>query len=290
MDLQFYHWLNKKYPQNYIIKKPLIGTLIFLAFCLAFVVLYKPLNPRGARFFSLEFTMVIYFSSLSIPIFFLIKILKSVRYFSNPDEWTLLKEIISVVYILLGMGIALYFAGFFVEIPAHRWNLTTFLDSCSRAFLVGIIPLAFFSIINYRYLFVTDIIRNYSPDVQTSSPEQTEQLIRIDSQLKKEELSFYPSQLLYAESDSNYVVFHLKIGDQVQKKIIRNSISNIELQLSETSFIIRTHRAYIVNIKQVISQKGNTLGFRLKLNDIDAVIPVSRQKSKDFDQLIKRYR
>ena len=114
-------------------------------------------------------------------------------------------------------------------------------------------------------------------------------MIRIASQLNKEELSFYPSQFIYAEADGNYVVFYLNINNQIQKKIIRNSINTIAQQLSSIPYLIRTHRGFIVNVKQVISQKGNTLGYRLKLGGIDDIIPVSRQNAKEFDQLLRQY-
>jgi len=283
------NWLKKKYPQNYILKNPIIGTMIFLAFCLGFAIIYKPLNVHEARFFSFGFTMAIYLGALSIPVFFLIKILKSIRYFSNPNEWTIFKEIVSIAFVLLGMGIALYFIGFLMELPAHRWNLLTILDSCEHAFLVGIIPFAFFTMINYRHLFVTDIVRNFNPDAHLPVTDQPEELIRIGSRLKKEELNIYPSQFVYAESDGNYVVFHLNVNNQIQKKIIRNSINIIAEQLSAIPYFIRTHRGFIVNVKKITSQKGNTLGYRLKLEGTDDIIPVSRQNAREFDQLLKRY-
>lgn len=163
MVTQFYKLLNKNYPQNLILQKPYIGTLIFLAFCFGFVVLYKPLDLHQARFFNFELTMAIYLGALSIPVFFIVKILKTISYFSNPEEWTILKEIISVAMVLLGMGIALYFIGFLMEVPGKRWNLPTILDSCLHAFLVGIIPFMFFTVINYRHLFATDMVRDFIP-------------------------------------------------------------------------------------------------------------------------------
>lgn len=145
--------LNKNYPRNFIIEKPYAGTLIFLAFCFGFIVLYKPLNTHEARFFSFGITMAIYLGVLAVPIFFIIKILKKLRYFSNPDEWTILKEILAIGFVLFGMGISIYFIGFLMEVPGGRWNLPTFLDSCINAFLVGIIPFMFFTATNYRHLF-----------------------------------------------------------------------------------------------------------------------------------------
>lgn len=196
----------------------------------------------------------------------------------------------SIVFILIGNGISIYFMGFLMEGTGDRWNLYTFFNSCIISFLIGIIPFLFFTATNYRHLFVTDIEKSFKPDLNSTSLQRSEKLMEINSQLKKEELSFYPGQLIYAESDSNYVVFHLNVDNQVRKKTIRNSIGNIEQQLSEIPFYMRTHRAFIVNVKQVASQKGNTLGYRLKFNGIDTMVPVSRQKTRDFDQLLKQYR
>jgi hypothetical protein len=290
MGSRIFNWMHKKYPQNFILQKPYIGTLIYVVFCFGFVILYKPFNAHASRFPSFAVTMAIYFCSVAIPVFIIITSLKRFRYLSDPNEWTFLKEILSIVIVLLGMGIVIYFIGFIMEPPADRWNLSTLLDSCKQASLIGLIPFLFFAGINYRYLFVTEVVKNYSPDNHFSSAEQTEDLLQIISSLKKEELSFYPSQFVYAESDGNYVVFHLNVNQQIQKKIIRNSINNIEHQLKIIPYLIRIHRAYIVNAKEVISQKGNTLGYRLKLNGINAEIPVSRQKTRVFDQCLRQYR
>lgn len=281
-------WLNKKYPQNYIIKNPSIGAMIFLIFCVCFVIIYKPLQVHESRFFSYELTVIIYCTIVALPLIGLVKILKSLRFFSGPDDWTILKEIISIVVWLSGMGITVYFLGFLLESPGERWNLRTFFNSMLSAFLIGIIPFVFFTIINYRYLFVTDIIKKFNTDINSIIPEKSEELIRIASRLKKEELEFYPGQFIYAESDGNYIVFHLYLEKQIKKRVIRNSINNIEQQLSEIPYFFRTHRAYIVNVKKVSSQKGNTLGYRLKLSGIDAEIPVSRQKTRDFDNIMKQ--
>ena len=290
MVFQISKSLNKWYPQNYIIKNPLIGSLFFLGFCIFFVIIYKPLQTHESHFFSYNLTVAVYCFIVTIPLFGLLTILRSIKFFSNPEDWTVLKELLTVFISLIVMGVAVYFSGFLLEPPSQRWNLITFLDSLLSAFLIFVVPLSFFSIINYRYLLVSDIIKQFNTaEVYLRSSVEPKELIRIESQLKKEELSFYPNQFIYAESDGNYTTFHLKLEDQTKTKIIRNSISNIEQQLSVIPFLFRTHRAYIVNVRTVSSQKGNTLGSRLKLIGIDKEIPVSRQKTRDFDQIMKQY-
>jgi hypothetical protein len=289
MALRVSKWLNKKYPQNFIMRNPYAGAMIFMVICVFFVIIYKPLQVHRSRFFSYELTVAIYCSLVAIPLIGLVRILKLIKIFSNPGEWTILKEIIFIVTWLLGMGITVYFAGFLLETSGQRWNLPTFFNSLTSSFLIGIVPLLFFTIINYRYLFVTEIEKNFDTDNNSELPGKPEALIRIGSRLKKEVLEFYPSQFIYAESDGNYIVFYLNVENQIKNKVIRNSINNIEQQLSSIPFFYRTHRAFIINLKKVSSQKGNTLGFRLKLTGTDTEIPVSRQKAKDFDQILKLY-
>ena len=289
MVILIFKLFNKSYPQNYIIKNPFTGSLVFLLFCIFFVVIYQPLQVHESRFFSYNITVAIYCLIVTIPLFGLVRILKNIKYFSNPDEWTITKEILTVTLLLLCIGIIVYFSGFLLEPPDHRWTLKTFFDSLISSFLIFAVPFCFFSLINYRYLLVSDFIKQYNTDTISSEQGEIEELIRIESQLKKEELSFYPSQFIYAESDGNYTVFNLNLENQIKKKVIRNSISNIEYQLSGIPYLFRTHRAFIVNLKKVSSQKGNTLGYRLKLSCVESEIPVSRQKTRDFDHVLKRY-
>jgi hypothetical protein len=283
-------WLNIKYPQNYIIKNPFTGTLIIALFVFGFTVLYKPFSTHAARAFSYEATMAIYSLLSGIFIFLSIKILKTIKYFSNTKDWTIFKEFLSVFLVLFVLGIAIYLLGFFIETSAQRWNISTFLNSFKGAFLTGIIPLFFFTAINYPYLFSESIDLNIGNVAITGQENQpSEDLIQISSQLKKEDLSFYPSQFLYAESDGNYVVFYLSINSLVKKEIIRNSINSIEKQLSGIPYFLRIHRAFIVNLKKVRSKQGNTLGYMIKLSETEIKIPVSRNNTKDFNKLSALY-
>ncbi len=286
---QAYKWLNRKYPQNYIIRKPYIGAVIIAIFCLVFVSIYKPLNTHEAVNLSYEATMAIYCFGAAISVMILIRVLKMTKFFSIKEDWTLLKELVAVAIILLGMGLTIYFIAFFMEVPTQRWNVSTFLNSVKYAYLIGIIPFTFFTILNYRYLLPWDVEISEAAANKASGIEPSEKLIQISSKLKKEELSFYPSQFIYASSDSNYVDFYLHQDNKIKKETIRNSMSSIEQQLSKIPYIVRTHRAYIVNMKKILKKQGNTLGYRLEVTDIDSEIPVSRQNTRIFDNLFRQY-
>lgn len=288
MNNPVYKWLNKKYPQNFIIKHSLVGSAISLVSCLGFLVLYRPLGTHESRPLGYVSTMAVYCFILAISVLVMIRVLRSIKYFSDTEEWTILKECISILFILVGMGIFVYFAAFLVEEPSQRWNLSTFFNSCKYAFLIGVIPFLFFTLMNSHYFYAYSV---RPENRQSSNPEdeQSEKIIQIDSKLKKEKLNFYPDQFLYATSDGNYVVFFLNRNNKVEKEVIRNSINNIEEQLSQIPSIVRTHRAFIVNIRKVYLKKGNALGYQLKLSNIDVEIPVSRQNIKTFDQQFYKF-
>jgi hypothetical protein len=281
--------LHKRLPKNFILKNPLWGTLILLGFFFFFSILYKPFHFHESRTLSYGVTFAFYIIILFIPVFNCLLLLNRVPYFSGEADWKLIKEILSILIILFCVGMTLYFAGFIMEGPSDRWNLATIWGSLKYASLIVIIPLIFFTISNYRYLFAHDILQYYNNTKNQSSLIEPENVVQISSQLKKEELSFYPDQFIFAESDGNYVVFHLFRNNQHIKKIIRNSINDIEQQLTPIRFIMRTHRAFIVNLKKVVSKKGNSLGYRLKLSDSDIEVPVSRINTENFDQQMKQF-
>jgi hypothetical protein len=284
------NWFSTKYPQNYIIKNPLKGALIINLFIFCFAALYKPLNTHAAGALSYDTTMAFYCFLSGVFLYVSLKILKTISFFSNSNDWSILKEFISVIIVLFLLGIAIYFLGFLIEPSGQRWNVPTLLNSFKGAFLAGIIPLAFFTAINYRFLFWQSVIYKDENNM-SSEPEkqQKESLIRISSQLKKEELSFYPSQFIYAESEGNYVVFYLSQNGVIKKEVIRNSINSIEQQLADIPYFLRTHRAFIVNLKKVTGKQGNTLGYMIKLSGNESRIPVSRKNTRIFNTHLTQY-
>jgi len=275
--------LKMKYPQNYIIRKPVFGALVLFVFSLGFVLLYHPLDTQKSFYFNFEMTMVFYAIVASFFAWLAIVLLKRIPFFSNIEDWSLLKEVISAYLVLQVMGGTIFLFAFIIESPTEeiRWNFFTFLDSCKYSFLIGIFPFAFFTAINYKFLLL-----NFVASVNEFQEEKKQELIiNISSSLKKESLSFYANELLFVTSDGNYVFFYLFRNRKVIKVPIRNSISNIEDQLKRIPYYFRCHRAFIVNLNMVQYKKGNAWGYHLSISNCEDKIPVSRKNVKAFDTL-----
>ena len=278
MDLS----LKTPYPRNFLLRNPLAGAGVLFAFILGFVLLYRPLNASESRWFGYELTMLVYSLSIALCAWFTITMLRRIPFFSGEKVWTLGKELLSIYLVLQFMGIALFLMAFVMETPTgiSRWNLATFLDSCKYAFLIGILPFAFFSALNARYWHgLTGTGKKGVEMVDPGFP------VEVRSTLKKESLRFMSGEFLFAMADGNYAVFHLYRDGQLKKIPIRNSISNLATQFQDIPGFFRCHRAFIVNTAKVISRKGNALGYQLGIQHTDIRVPVSRQNVKSFDKL-----
>ncbi|MCF8236355.1 MAG: LytTR family transcriptional regulator [Bacteroidales bacterium] len=230
--------------------------------------------------------MLIYCAMISVSELVAALIISRTNCFSKKGNWTIASELLSIVMILTSIGISAYFAGFIMESNVSRWNFSTFFDSFYRSVLIALIPVVFPSLLNIRYAFEQLSFRTYENKWQNKSGEVPEKLININSRAKKEHLSFYPDEFIYAESKGNYVNFHLIRQEKSVEVTIRNSITDIENQLAAFPDFMRIHRAFIVNLKKIASRNGNALGYRLSLLGCDDIIPVSRQKAREFEQLM----
>lgn len=278
----------KPFPQNFLLKKPVAGAAVISLFNFVFVMIYQPAQTHPGYFLSYEMTMAAYCAGVGFAAFLAIFLIKKTRFFSNPDEWNFLKEFYAIFIVVFAMGTAVYFMAFLIEEPAYRWNLETLAGSYIGTFLIAGIPLYLFTAINLNQLFQTKLMHSeHGREFEKNGAN--EELITINSPLKKEDLSFYLSEFLYAESEGNYVNFYLIRENEIHKKVIRSSISSVEDQLSDFPFLLRTHRAFIVNLKKVEEANGNTLGFRLRIHKISEEIPVSRRHTGTFRELFKQF-
>src|SRR6056297_2166109 len=102
-------WLKKSYPRNYLIRHPFQGAGIITLFLLGFVLIYRPLQAHETGALTYAQTMAIYCVAAGIAILGFILLLRRLSLFSALKEWTFGKEILFILLVLTGMGIAIYF-------------------------------------------------------------------------------------------------------------------------------------------------------------------------------------
>ncbi len=163
--------------------------------------------------------------------------------------------------------------------------------SSSEAFAIGIFPVSFIVIFNYiaklkMNLKESTILNEELLNKHSNSEKSQITKVNLTSESGNESIEFDLNNLLFIESTSNYVIVKFEIGNKIQEKILRSSLTRIEKILSEFNNIFRCHRTYLVNIDNAKNIIGNSQGYKLIFsNSIE--IPVARGKSKSLKALLK---
>jgi DNA-binding LytR/AlgR family response regulator len=96
----------------------------------------------------------------------------------------------------------------------------------------------------------------------------------------KDSLTVFPGELLYMESAGNYIQIHYRANGQMSQKTLRATLSQMEEQLLDYPFLVRCHRAFIVNSCQIEKIRGANLW----LKSAKTKIPVSKTYKKSLSQ------
>ncbi len=101
----------------------------------------------------------------------------------------------------------------------------------------------------------------------------------------KIKFSVQTQDILVLESTDNYVTVYYYLENKVQRKLLRNTLKNLEDMLKD-KYIVRCHRSYMVNIQNVdfVQKEGKKMNLRIK--QFDRTIPVSQKYSSLFIDLL----
>ena len=113
-------------------------------------------------------------------------------------------------------------------------------------------------------------IEKYEQDVLNKS-------IEFISENSSENLTLHVSEVAFIKSADNYVEIVYKEGNDYKKKLIRNTMKNVELQIKQYSNFIRCHRICIVNLHFIEKLNRNDHNHWLTIKGYDELVPVSRQ-------------
>jgi hypothetical protein len=113
-----------------------------------------------------------------------------------------------------------------------------------------------------------------------NQPDQ-KHLISFKDEYGKIKFSLQTTDLLLLESTDNYVSLYFLSGGKPQRKLIRNTLKNLENTLIDNS-IIRCHRSFMVNTRNIefVQKKGKKL--LIKIRGMEKDIPVSEIYSSLF--------
>ncbi|MDN5203469.1 LytTR family DNA-binding domain-containing protein [Fulvivirgaceae bacterium BMA10] len=151
----------------------------------------------------------------------------------------------------------------------HLTSLVMFSKTLKYTFLVAVIPYGMFIFYFYHKEKIIDsgktnnIIRNDN------------QFIHFKDENGKVRISLLSSDIILLESQDNYVSIHYLNNKDIQKYLLRISMTSLEEQLKGTG-LIRCHRRFVVNLNKVLRINHTSKNLKLILNvPSNQLVPVS---------------
>ncbi|MCG6914470.1 LytTR family transcriptional regulator [bacterium BMS3Abin03] len=145
-------------------------------------------------------------------------------------------------------------------------------------------------LVNQYYLLKKHLktANNINSSIKTSTEQSTigfaANLLEFEIDRFKK-VNIEPENLIYIEAFGNYINV-IYADNDIKKITVRETITNIEDKMEGVIIIYRPHRSYLVNLQKVEKITGDSQGLKLHLKSIDKVIPVSRNKIKEFRERI----
>ena len=203
------------------------------------------------------------------------------------SKWTVMKQIVWQTGVLFSIGLAnfLYSSYFF----HFSNNVNAFFYYQLYTVLVGIIPIVVITVTVQNRLLTENlkIANEYNNNfaLKTNRPFGEEKVCLL-AENSKDKLEVNSSDLIYITSTGNYIQVYYQKQNELKSILLRNTLKQTEDELKEFHFIVKCHRAFLVNKNKVIRVKGNSQGLRLVLDGTNEEIPVSRNLSKSLMDII----
>lgn len=270
-------YINRPYRR---IKENWKLTVIISLFIALFMLLFQPF---GLSTYKSDYRWIVFlgygaitFVILTVNLFVLTRLFS--KWFEN---WTIGKQMLWLTWIIFTIGTANYLYSSII-FPMFA-GMKGFLLFQAFTLIVGVFPVVILTLVSYNIKLkhnlktaaeVNDLL------VTKPTASQTEEMVAIIADNGKDKLEVELSNLLYIESVGNYIqptYFH---DGKITKMLLRGTIKRIEMETTHLASLVKCHRAFIVNINQVESIKGNSQELRLQLKNGDIEIPVSRNNSQ----------
>ncbi len=101
--------------------------------------------------------------------------------------------------------------------------------------------------------------------------------VDIYSHNRAERLYVKYKQIIWIKSSDNYAeIYYLTEEGGFEKKVLRNTLKDIESQLTADRDIIRCHRTALINSRYVEKIVKNYSGYALRVKYLEEKVPVSR--------------
>ena len=292
--------LNRPAPLNVEPKQDLKNSFLTGVFVSVFLLVFQPFglsaNEPGLKYVLIAGYGFVSFLVIATNLIFLPKWLKKTFI---EERWTAAKEILWYLWIVFAVGLAIFLFACLVNslYPFFRLGfnaLLYFLYFIIMTMVVALFPIVFWTLLGQSRRLRSNLRaaedisgRILTREIRPAGDESLSHPVVLIAENGKDQYAFDAGAILFISALGNYVEVTEKT-DKIRAVLIRSSLRRIENQLGECSFLVRCHRAYIVNTKKIRKAAGNAQGLSLMLEDTDKNIPVARAYARPFKERLNR--
>lgn len=214
--------------------------------------------------------------------------------FYEDERWTVGKHLLNNLFIFFFIAVGLWLYSDWIFGWGLRWDI--FCSFLASTVVVGIFPTAFFVMLNRNRFLASHLQKAMEMNQYLQKAESIPNCNRMENGKEyivfsggtKESFELIASDLLYVEAEGNYVKIVYRKNEKCTQKMLRATMKQVEEVSRPFSYIVKSHRAFLVNLCAVSKVSGNSQGYRLFLYDCEDSIPVSRAYSKEVKMLIEK--
>lgn len=291
------NWFGRPYPAEFAVRPSLIRAGLFGLFVAVFLGYFEPfgisrlperlLLPVVTTFGCITFACIV-LVAIGLP--------RLMPGAFAEERWTVGREFAHTMlnFILIGTANA---------VAIYLWDFTNqpfsslLISIQGGTFAVGIIPVLFFLYYDQNRFLRRHLAKAGEANSQLGSlsakaePEEVvaaapAPLMTLLNESGKPELQLPPASLLCIRSDGNYLEVYYRVGEELQKHLLRNRIKSVLPALSAATFV-QCHRSYVVSLQDVRQVMGNARGYELQVEGLPFTVPVSRGKASEVLELLQ---
>lgn len=282
--------LDQPYPINLSITDRRRSCIAIGCFVFMFLYIFKPfgLNRISDQIFFVSLGYGVVCSSILVVLN--MGVFSGFPNFFKEDVWTTKRELLWTMLTVALIGLGNFFYSILIGIAPFSFEYLIQFESYTLA--IGVFPITLTILLNQVRL--KSKFENESQKINTFIEETKESievtgadssLVTILSESGTDELKIAAHDILYIKAADNYIeIFYLKESNVI-RKLIRNSLKNIAINLAFDNTFLRCHKSYIINLQKVDHVTGNAQGYKLHVPGADELVPVSRSNN----ETVKKY-
>lgn len=272
MIAKFFKKLNEPFPSSRSFKESIVEIFWVGVFIATFLYLFKPFGMDRVQQY--QFLTCAGFGLVTFVVGAIYNFVeyKVLRLQTDVPTWTLWKWIL----LILGMLICIAFGNLLFSMlidPGAKFSLSSVWTALVTTVAIGVFPCAVSGL----------LIQLRASKLNQGEAESLNRAMAEEE--NKEITSSDTSSIKYVEAMQNYVELNYGASREPSSEVLRSTLQAIEEKYAGTR-LVRCHRSFLVNADCIDSVSGNAQGLKLKVQDCEKTIPVSRSYIRKIRELL----